>query len=142
MQDAAAPAGNRAAVVRHSASSCAVTRRAASATRVRRERANNVLSIVSYVCVNFLVTLPDIFLIAVMLTVSVVLLAGLNAFEYFLLNLFLLLVVSESMMRVTGCAVPHYIGRIALGAGVFGMFILCEGGMVPHDSTWRCRIPE
>ncbi|KAG7379596.1 hypothetical protein PHYPSEUDO_008441 [Phytophthora pseudosyringae] len=80
-----------------------------------RERANSSLSVVSYVCANFMAKLPAIFLIVVMSTALVVLLPGLNAIEYFLLNLFLSRVVGESMMHIIGAAVPHYVIGIALG---------------------------
>ncbi|KAE9024798.1 hypothetical protein PR002_g11360 [Phytophthora rubi] len=99
-----------------------------------RERANSGLNVFSFALSNFIATLPGIFVIALVSTLLVVLLAGLHGFWYFLLNLFLALVVAESLMHVIGAAVPHYIIGIALGAGIYGMFMLCEGFMVPKGT--------
>lgn len=49
-----------------------------------------------------------------------------SGFGTYLLTLFLSLVVAESFMCLVASIVPHYIIGIALGAGVFGFFMLCE----------------
>ncbi|OQR94364.1 ATP-binding Cassette (ABC) Superfamily [Achlya hypogyna] len=106
-----------------------------------RERANQSLRVSSYVLANMFAVLPGIALIAILSTLLVVLLADLDGFGYFFLNLFLSLVAAESLMCAIAAAVPHYIIGVALGAGLFGKCMLCEGFMVPKNAmpqywTW------
>lgn len=96
-----------------------------------REILNNSLHVLSFASANFIGALPGIAFISIVATTIVVFFAGVHSFGSFLLNLFLSLVTAESLMHVLGAAVPHYIIGIALGAGIFGMFMLCEGFMVP-----------
>ncbi|KAJ0401355.1 hypothetical protein ATCC90586_000962 [Pythium insidiosum] len=100
----------------------------------QREQMNNSLHLLSFTMANFLAAIPGIAFISVVSTAIVVYFAGVHSFGSFFLNLFLSLVVAESFMHVIGAAVPHYIIGIALGAGMFGMFMLCEGFMVPFHS--------
>jgi len=96
-----------------------------------RERANGWYSVATYVLANSICVLPGIFMIALVSSAIVYPMIGLNSqtgrFGLFLLNLFLSLVTAESLMIFISSLVPHYIIGIALGAGIYGMFMLCEG---------------
>ncbi|CCI49083.1 unnamed protein product [Albugo candida] len=105
-----------------------------------RERTNHSINLISYVAANFVASIPGIVIITLLASTIVVHFASIHTFKSFFINLFLSLVTAESFMHVLGAAVPHYIIGIALGAGVFGMFMLCEGFMVPRDAIplyWR-----
>ncbi|KAG7378530.1 hypothetical protein PHYPSEUDO_009943 [Phytophthora pseudosyringae] len=99
-----------------------------------RERANSNLNVFSYVLANFLGALPGIFLIALSSTLLVGYLAGLHSYGIFLLIVFLSLVVAESLMHLVAACVSHFIIGMAIGAAVFGWFILCMGLFVPRPA--------
>ncbi|KAK1932326.1 ABC transporter G family member 15 [Phytophthora citrophthora] len=99
-----------------------------------RERANSNLNVFSYVLANFLGALPGIFLIALSSTLLVGYLAGLNSYGIFLLIVFLSLVVAESLMHLVAACVSHFIIGMAVGAALFGWFILCMGLFVPRPA--------
>ncbi|KAG3018390.1 hypothetical protein PC128_g15091 [Phytophthora cactorum] len=99
-----------------------------------RERANSNLNVFSYVIANFLGALPGIFLIALSSTLLVGYLAGLNSYGIFLLIVFLSLVVAESLMHLVAACVSQFIIGMAIGAALFGWFILCMGLFVPRPA--------
>ncbi|EKX42602.1 hypothetical protein GUITHDRAFT_111286 [Guillardia theta CCMP2712] len=98
-----------------------------------RERANGWYMVPAYVLATFLMSLPGLFIISLVSTLLVVLPSGLNGFGVFLVDLFLSLVAAEAFMCVVASVVPHYIIGIALGAAVYGFFMLCEGFMKIKD---------
>ncbi|KAL4156482.1 hypothetical protein PRNP1_005513 [Phytophthora ramorum] len=101
---------------------------------LEREVRSHSLHLASYTTANLLGALPGITFISVLASFIVVYFAHVHSFGSFFLNLTLSLVTAESMMHLLGAAVPHYIMGIALGAGLFGMFMLCEGFMVPFSA--------
>eukprot|EP00968_Pinguiococcus_pyrenoidosus_P007475 scaffold495_cov243-Pinguiococcus_pyrenoidosus.AAC.30 len=98
-----------------------------------REKNNGWYSVGPYVLANAVTALPGIFLIALVCTVALIPLASMNGLGSFLLVLFLGLAASEAMMTLIAVLVPHYIIGIAIGAGAFGFFMLCQGVLLVFD---------
>ena len=98
-----------------------------------RERTNGAYGVGAWVLANFLCSLPGLALISILSTVCVVPLAGLNGFGVFFAALLCSLIAAEGFMNLIGAISPHYIIGIALGAGVYGFFMLCEGALKVQD---------
>jgi len=98
-----------------------------------RERTNGAYGVGAWVLANFLCSLPGLALISILSTVCVVPLAGLNGFGVFFAALLCSLIAAEGFMNLIGAISPHYIIGIALGAGVYGFFMLCEGAFKVQD---------
>jgi hypothetical protein len=74
-------------------------------------------------------------------SVIIVLCSGLNGLGIYTLDLFLSLLWAEAFMCLMAALVPHYIIGIALAAGVFGFFMICQGffklkGDIPDYLIW------
>lgn len=99
-----------------------------------RERSNGWYSVGPYVLANTLCGIPGLLLMAGLSTLIVYPSLGLNdisgRWALFLADLFLSLWVAESIMLVLSAIVPIYIVGMALGAGLFGMFMLTQGFFV------------
>ncbi|KAG2519409.1 hypothetical protein JM16_007153 [Phytophthora kernoviae] len=102
-----------------------------------RERANSRLNVFSYVIANLLGALPGIFLIALSSTVLVGYLAGLNSYGVFLTIVFLSLIVAENLMHLISACIPQFIVGMALGAAIYGWFILCMGLFPFQVGLWQ-----
>jgi hypothetical protein len=91
------------------------------------ERCNGAYNVPEYCLAKFFTSLPGLLLLSGISSVVIVVPTGLNSFGLYFLNLFLSLLWGEAFMALMAALVPHYIIGIALAAGVFGFFMLCEG---------------
>lgn len=92
-----------------------------------RECLNNDYEIAPFVLAQVFSTVPGVFLIALVSSIIIVYMCSWSNFGYFLLIMFLSLMCAEGYMAVLGAIVPHFIIGIALGSGLYGCFMLCEG---------------
>ena len=92
-----------------------------------RERMNRDYELLPFVTAQFISTVPGIFLIALAASGIVVGMMSLGGFPMYLMLLFMSLLIAEGFMSLVALIVPQFIIGIALAAGVYGMFMLCEG---------------
>lgn len=92
-----------------------------------RERLNGDYQVGPFVLAQFFATIPGVFLIALLSSIAVVYMCQWEHFGFFLLIMFLSLFCAEGYMAVLGAIAPHFIIGIALGAGLYGFFMLCQG---------------
>mmetsp|Transcript_59169 Transcript_59169/g.118763 ORF Transcript_59169/g.118763 Transcript_59169/m.118763 type:complete len:607 (-) Transcript_59169:230-2050(-) len=118
-----------------------------------KERCNGAYGVPEYVLAKFAVSLPGIFLLSASSGLIIVLCSGLNGLVVYITALFFSLLWAEAFMCLMAALVPHYIIGIALAAGAFGFFMLCQGffklkkdippyliwgyHMAPHTYTFR-----
>jgi len=118
-----------------------------------KERCNGSYGVFEYVLSKWVVSVPGLALLALCSSLITVFMCGLNGFGTYLLDLFLSLLFAEGFMYTMAAIVPHYIIGMALGAGIFGFFMLCQGFlkikseipdyliwghyMAPHTYTFR-----
>jgi ABC-type multidrug transport system ATPase subunit len=98
-----------------------------------KERCNGTYKVPEYVLSKFIVSLPGVFALAIIPSLLIVLPALLNGFGIYLSTLFLSLLMAEAFMSFIAACVPHYIIGIALAAGLFGFFMLCQGFFIVKD---------
>jgi ABC-type multidrug transport system ATPase subunit len=75
-----------------------------------------------------------VFLISLISTIIVVFMASLNGFGNFFVVIFLSLLIAEGVVSLVSILVGHYIIGMASIAGIYGMFMLCQGFLVVKNN--------
>jgi len=97
---------------------------------VYKEIKNKLYRPFQYQIARWVTAIPGVAIIAIVSTILVVLPADLNGFGIFFVILLLSLIIAESLAMLVSLLVPHYIIGMALIAGLYGVFMLCQGFLI------------
>jgi len=97
---------------------------------VNKEVKNKLYRPLYYQFARFVTAIPGVALIAILSTILVVLPSDINGFGVFFAILLLSLIIAESLAMLVSLIVPHYIIGMALIAGLYGVFMLCQGFLI------------
>ena len=102
----------------------------------RKDRANGLYGTTPFMISNFLIGLPWLFIITFVSSTFVYWMVGFRpdgtAFMVWVLWMFLNLVAAESLVVLMSALFPNFVGALALTAMVNGLWMACNGFMVPH----------
>eukprot|EP01025_Chloroclados_australasicus_P007707 TRINITY_DN1255_c0_g2_i1.p1 TRINITY_DN1255_c0_g2~~TRINITY_DN1255_c0_g2_i1.p1 ORF type:complete len:648 (-),score=54.65 TRINITY_DN1255_c0_g2_i1:460-2403(-) len=110
-----------------------------------RERLNGYYGVGVFSIANTITSAPFLFLISILSSLVMYWAIGLNdegdRFPYFVLDLWISLLVVESLMMAIAAIVPHFLMGIAAGAGLLGIYMSVGGflmriGELP-DPVWK-----
>lgn len=109
-----------------------------------RERASGAYSVAAYIVSHTLYEIPYVLLLSLSASTVTYFMVGLRptvkAFWIFTANLFLTLMVSESIMVLIAAVIPILIVGIAAGAMMFGLFMCVQGAFISIDQIgWWLR---
>jgi len=101
---------------------------------VDKEIMNNYYHPVMYQISQGISSIPGAAVLALLTTVIIVPMTGLNGIGWYFLDMFLSLVVAEALAQLVSHVVPHFVIGMAVIAGLYGFFMLFLGFMlVPSD---------
>ncbi|KAI3939594.1 hypothetical protein MKX01_038549 [Papaver californicum] len=108
-----------------------------------RETSRGAYRVFSYVMANTLVFLPFLLTVALLYTTPVYWLVGLrkdfDGFLYFSLVVWLVVLLSNSLVACFSALVPNFIMGTSLIAGLMGSFFLFSGYFITKKNIPRCR---
>jgi ABC-type multidrug transport system ATPase subunit len=97
---------------------------------VDKEVLNKYYHPIAYQTSQGIASIPGAALLAFIATAIVVPLVGLREPVWFGLNMFLALTIAEALAQLVSHVVPHFVIGMAIVAGMYGFFMLCEGFMM------------
>ena len=109
-----------------------------------KDRANGAYGTLSFLLAQSIVSQPFLFLMSIICSSITYWLIGLNSnvgnFFFFVWNLYISFAVAEAIMLLIASVVPFFVVGIAVGAFLFGTFMVVQGFFIQLDKIgwwWR-----
>ena len=96
-----------------------------------KERANGLVSVTPYILSTFIAMIPGVILATLVSAFLIFVITGLESFGWFFWILFCTLLCAESIMNLVASLTNQFIVGLAIGAGIYGIFMINAGFLLP-----------